>query len=104
MSDNPIEPQPTDPQSEALQAAHAPARRERNPVVTTLYWLLFIITAGGLLLSTTCTLAIVLGSGGGGEIQIGAEAFIIGGPFMLVFGGLAYWFWRLARRQAPTGK
>jgi hypothetical protein len=99
MSDEPVEPQPTDPQPVVTHVASAPATVERNPVLTTLYWLLFIITAGGLLLSTTCTLAIVFDSGGGGEIQIGPEAFIIGGPFMLVFGGLAFWFWRLARRQ-----
>jgi hypothetical protein len=98
MSDEPVEPQSTDAQPTTDQAAPSSATPERNPVLTTLYWLLFIIMAGGLLLSTTCTLAIVFDSGGG-EIQIGSGAFIIGGPFMLVFGGLAYWFWRLARRQ-----
>lgn len=100
MSDEPTPTGPVGaaPQPTAHQAQAAPALPERNPVVSTLYWMLFIIMAGGLLLSTACTLAVCFDSSGG-EMQLGAGAFIFGGPFMLIFGGLAYWFWRLARRQ-----
>lgn len=94
MSDDQQQDQP---QPDRPAAPVAPAATARNPVVTTLYWLLFFIMAAGLLLSTACTLMFLV-DGSSHELDLSGAALVIGGPAILIFGGLAYWLWRLAKR------